>query len=54
MDKKGFFILDDGSKSTDAQNLPKKKAKKILKSVSDDEGKEEKPQKKLMKKAATS
>mmetsp|Transcript_24464 Transcript_24464/g.37939 ORF Transcript_24464/g.37939 Transcript_24464/m.37939 type:complete len:144 (-) Transcript_24464:104-535(-) len=25
LEKKGYFLLDDGSKSTDAKNLPKKK-----------------------------
>jgi len=30
-DKKGYFMLDDGSKSTDAKNVPKKRKSKVNK-----------------------
>jgi hypothetical protein len=52
IEKKGFFILADGSKSTDEKNIPKKKTKRLRKSLSEDrESKEEaKPQKKPIRK----
>ena len=52
MEKNGYFILADGSKSTDEKNFPKKKFKRLRKSLSSDrESKEEiKPQKKPLRK----
>lgn len=43
LEKKGYFILDDGSKSTDEKNIPKKKAKRTKK-VKAAESSEEDPQ----------
>ena len=43
LDKKGYFLLEDGSKSTDDKNLPPRKHKKEKESKSDED---EKPKRK--------
>jgi hypothetical protein len=37
LEKKGYFILDDGTKSTDPANIPKAKPRKQRKAISDSE-----------------
>ena len=51
LDKKGYFILDDGSKSTDEKNIPapKKKSRKVRKEKSEE--KKEEPKRKSLKKS---
>ena len=43
--KKGYFTLDDGSKSTDTKNVPKKRRSKASKAVAVSEEKVVKPRK---------
>ena len=49
LEKKGYFILDDGSKSTDEKNIPapKKKSRRVRKEKSPEEKKEEPKRKSL-------
>lgn len=48
LDKKGYFVLDNGSKSNDEQNQPKQKKRKSLKKAESSD--EEVPVKKPLKK----
>lgn len=41
VEKKGYFVLDDGTKSTDEKNIPKKKVKRSLKRQMVSESEEE-------------
>jgi high mobility group protein B3 len=49
LDKRGYFVLEDGSKSTDEKNLPTRRARKASKSLPSDA---EEAVRKPMKKAA--
>jgi hypothetical protein len=49
LEKRGYFVLDDGSKSTDDKNLPTRRARKASKSLPSDQ---EESVRKSIKKAA--
>ena len=49
LDKKGFFILDNGTKSTDPENVPRQKKRKPMLGLSDSE-EEKKEEPKLTRK----
>ena len=49
LEKRGYFVLDDGSKSTDDKNLPTRRVRKASKSLPSDQ---EESVRKSVKKAA--
>ena len=52
MQKKGFFLMEDGSKSTDEKNAPKSKVRRTASKSPHSEDEVQKVAKKPMKKAA--